>query len=470
MSWEDTLKKTYYQNGTFKHASPKHINLFPYTTSPIASKTVDEMVSFQIVSGEALRDLEMIDNDIECTSSSIVSNIKGLIETQHFSDLQHIIKTTLFDKNDQLHCFHPIIFYHLSNKHKDKSVYSLAHFTRDVFFGDNTHLGPGSFVDDSSNNIFYSLILKNLPPLNSRKFKRDNTYYGAQDSMRDCFVQDCAFLSQDPTLYATQLPELLKLYFFIYQLRLVENLNSFFLESERQPFFFTVYWENLSKSRQAYQAGWKRIEQKVFTMFSHAQCLEMLNHIPFEGLEPPFAYSDIKKWVKQTSAANKEQALEKVNALISFYRTGIEQLNFDWSEHEDLNVDKNDSEEELESLIKFFFKMVQCQFAHSSRKAASIRYSKWLSQFATSNYFKPRGPLGNTLCFSRPQLLFLTRLCIGGNPRRKLRLTELWKEFSKRGVAFDFETQRQILDLFNKLNLIEKKSDSGDAQYVRAFF
>ncbi|HBL5328060.1 TPA: DNA phosphorothioation-dependent restriction protein DptG, partial [Clostridioides difficile] len=33
---------------------------------------------------------------------------------------------------------------------------------------------------------------------------------------------------------------------------------------------------------------------------------------------------------------------------------------------------------------------------------------------------------------------------------------------------FDRDSQSKVVELFEKLNIIEKKSDSGDAQYVRS--
>jgi DNA phosphorothioation-dependent restriction protein DptG len=63
-------------------------------------------------------------------------------------------------------------------------------------------------------------------------------------------------------------------------------------------------------------------------------------------------------------------------------------------------------------------------------------------------------------------LLFLTRLCIGTED--KIRLKVLWDKFKERGIAFDETTKLEITKLFEKINLIEKKSDSGDAQYVKS--
>jgi DNA phosphorothioation-dependent restriction protein DptG len=246
----------------------------------------------------------------------------------------------------------------------------------------------------------------------------------------------------------------------------VEDCNSGIKKTTREPFFFSVAWESLSKGRQAYQAGWKRIDGKLFSMWAHANFLEMLNYLPVEGVERPFGYDELFNWSKNASIAEKQQLLSSLDALIEFYREGVASLGFNWSRFEldgSLYV-------EIEEKVRLFYKMVEFQFLDSTRKGAADRYSKWLRQFASVNYLKARGPLGNTLCFTREQLLFLTRICIGDRSDGKLRVTDLWVEFENRGVCFDSDTKKHILDLYNKLNLIEKKSDSGDAQYVRAIF
>ena len=50
----------------------------------------------------------------------------------------------------------------------------------------------------------------------------------------------------------------------------------------------------------------------------------------------------------------------------------------------------------------------------------------------------------------------------------KIKLKDLFEEYKRRGIYFDRDSQSKIVDLFEKLNIIEKKSDSGDAQYVRS--
>ncbi|WP_144029313.1 DNA phosphorothioation-dependent restriction protein DptG, partial [Paenibacillus campinasensis] len=64
-------------------------------------------------------------------------------------------------------------------------------------------------------------------------------------------------------------------------------------------------------------------------------------------------------------------------------------------------------------------------------------------------------------------LLFLTKIMI--KDETKIRLKKLFEEFGLRGIIFDRDTQTAIIEYFEKLNLLEKKSDSGDAIYVKAF-
>ena len=43
----------------------------------------------------------------------------------------------------------------------------------------------------------------------------------------------------------------------------------------------------------------------------------------------------------------------------------------------------------------------------------------------------------------------------------------LFKEYEKRGIYLDGTSKEYLQEFFTKLNLIDKKSDSGDAQYVK---
>ena len=49
----------------------------------------------------------------------------------------------------------------------------------------------------------------------------------------------------------------------------------------------------------------------------------------------------------------------------------------------------------------------------------------------------------------------------------RIRVEDLYKRFHEYGIDFSFQTKNAISDYLMKLNLLERKSDSGEAQYVR---
>ena len=69
------------------------------------------------------------------------------------------------------------------------------------------------------------------------------------------------------------------------------------------------------------------------------------------------------------------------------------------------------------------------------------------------------------LVLSEELLVLMTKVSVGD--RKQVRLNELFDEFRNRGIYLDNQSQESIVEFYEKLNLIEKKSDSGDAQYVK---
>lgn len=61
--------------------------------------------------------------------------------------------------------------------------------------------------------------------------------------------------------------------------------------------------------------------------------------------------------------------------------------------------------------------------------------------------------------------MLLTKIIIAD--AQQMRLNTLFKEFEGRGIFMDSATKECVVEFYEKLNLIEKKSDSGDAQYVK---
>ena len=98
-----------------------------------------------------------------------------------------------------------------------------------------------------------------------------------------------------------------------------------------------------------------------------------------------------------------------------------------------------------------------------TRKQISL-FTLNVEEIAKPYFLKRRGSYGYVLNVNRDMLLMITALCVKD---KKIKLNQLFKEYEKRGMFFDIYSKEEIIDFLTKLNLIDKKSDSGDAQYVK---
>ena len=118
------------------------------------------------------------------------------------------------------------------------------------------------------------------------------------------------------------------------------------------------------------------------------------------------------------------------------------------------------------NLIYELFDIVRYQFENSSRSGPNRGYGNWFVKYVEKNFAKRRGPLGYNLNMTEDDIILMTKICINNN--EKLKLNELFEEFELIGLFFDRDSKTKIVELYEKLNLLEKKSDSGDAQYVKS--
>ena len=98
------------------------------------------------------------------------------------------------------------------------------------------------------------------------------------------------------------------------------------------------------------------------------------------------------------------------------------------------------------------------------RNQQNIGFSFNLENVGKKYFLKRRGQYGYSLNITKDFLYLITALCV---KEEKIKLNDLFKEYERRGLFFDRYSKEEIITLLNTWNLIDKKSDSGDAQYVK---
>lgn len=475
------LNKRYFKNNTFSHVTGNQIKLLPFKTNPSGDVFSEDFKSFQGVIGELFRILNS-KNQVEFDKNSgspklelketILKSAIDKVETDYKEEFKNMLTKLFFNEDHGLIKFNIKTLSYMNFINSNNAVKEISKFIFDIYLADL--INDSTFKQDNSNeNLLHQLIIQSLPELSEVSSKSKVTgYFNLFPQIKSQFVSDFTFLSSNNSFLLNHVEDFFKYYYFHYLNQLILELKDFGSEISRiKPIYYTMDWETLSENRlTSHSIGWKQLNKYSESIFAHVNTLELLNYIHVDDI-PVGDYKTILKKFESLNNEEKSNFRECLNELISFYTDNITvfETGKNWDDCErllDLSLANENFEDPIHILIYSFWFKIKYQFEYSSRSKPYSDYSKWYSQFGKVNFTKQRGRLGNTMVLSQELLLFLTRICIGSED--KIRLKTLWDKFKDRGIVFDETTKLEITKLFEKINLIEKKSDSGDAQYVKS--
>lgn len=439
------------KDNKFLHKTNMRFNMFPFTGST-SDKVID---SFDNILGAFLRAVYSLEAPKEISRESIISDICKEIEcdVQSQSALKTIIKDLYFIDEHTLRCSGINTYKYTESSKNDQKISEYLVST----ICDIDVIKAALEKNSTSNNVLDTLVENHLPELGPK----DNnvSYISLIPMIREYFTKDFIFLLKDKNTDYNEIIRLISYYYFFYTSQVILNINRFGAgPSEILPVFFCTEWERTSTSRDCYQRGWRQIDSKLKTMFSHAVLLEMLNQTSKECDEKYDYYKLINEY-SLSSDEEKEQIFSEIEKLKKQYTAVY--VEPDGFEYKNNNYTKGD----LGSLIKAFFDDIMLQFASTLRNRVNDAYKNSFYMFCRNNYLQNRKKSGLMLILTEETLVLMTKVVIGD--KKQIRLNTLFEEFHKRGIYMDKQTQESVVAFYEKLNLIEKKSDSGDAQYVK---
>lgn len=475
------LEKRYFKNKTFSHVTGNQIKLLPFKTNPGGDNFSEDFKSFQGVVGEIFRILSS-KTQVELGKNTgsfklelketILNGALEKVDTEYKEEFKHMLTKLFFDEDHGLIKFNIRTLSYMNFINSNNAVKEISKFIFDIYLDEFTKISTLS-EENSNENLLHQLIIQCLPELKSVDSKsKVNAYFNLFPEIKKQFVDDFTYLSSNTSLLLKHVEDFFKYYYFHYLNQMLLHLKDFgAVTTKIKPIYFTMDWETLSETRlSSHVISWKQLNKYSECVFAHVNTLELLNYILVNG-KPVTDYKTIALYVTNFNFEEKERFIECVKELISFYTDNISGFDTgkNWDDCDrllELALSNEKLEDAIHILIYTLWFKIKYQFENSSRSKPYSDYSKWYAQFGKVNYTKQRGRLGNTLVLSQELLLFLTRICIGTED--KIRLKTLWDKFKERGIVFDETTKLEITKLFEKINLIEKKSDSGDAQYVKS--
>lgn len=445
--------KMFDSKGKLYHKSGNRFKLFPFVTQP-NSAPVTELGS--LIGSFLCRVEEKKPKDI--TAAELVDKLKEDTEIQagqedlFFETIRQLFFTadgTLRPMNlpmiEQMTC-------------TETSENRIAEYLVDVLGSTETLKKSLDLAKNkNSSNVLEAFVLSKLEFEDEANTCEGVNYFRVVESLKSCFEEDFAYILEDSKRLREYLVSLLELYFFSYTAQTSLQLSRF-MDGERDsniPLYFCLEWEKTSQSRLCFTEGWQKLQAVIEKIFAHAITLEILNQTTDD--------SELVDYIRLGEIVSDEakdlEISEQIDQLTSLYRESIT----DCVEMNEL--EKKTSPAGMTSAsLRYLYDSIRVQFENTGRIRAYGSYANKFESYC-KKYLKSRGRSGLMLNLSEEDLIFITKLCI--KDQEQVRLKDVFKGFERRGIFLDDISKEQATEYYEKLNLIEKKSDSGDAKYVK---
>lgn len=451
---ENLIKEKKDKSGV-THDSGKIDKILPYNSSKITKVVKDR---FDKLLGEFTRLISNVKYSIDKKNEnheyedekSAIANILKDIEYKEDSrnDLRLFLENYLFGNGNDFRKIHPYIFNYLSLKPPKNEEIKFAKFMKDVLVikpSEFNHI----FEKNKGENLLVTLVLKNLAPLEKRE-DHDKSYNTLMPVVSNLFKEDFDFISKHRDYFLEHFPMLLHYYYFMYVSQITLKFNKFDnADFEKiEPLYYALDWESLNKRRKAASDsyGYKWLKERSKELFVHIHTLSQLSHNTANKRNAFMTYEKFR--MEMSDHKDEEDFLHSINRWIKIYK---EKASLKQEIYEASNLSM--AYEQLYKCLKEGMSSQVCE-----------KYGRSIEDAAINKFLKSRGNLGYILNITQNFLLLLTAVSV---KNQRIPLKKLFDEFEKRGIALDRYSIKEVITLLDNLNIIDKKSDSGDAQYVK---
>ncbi|MFJ7850009.1 DNA phosphorothioation-dependent restriction protein DptG [Peribacillus sp. NPDC097206] len=468
----DHLRNLLIEQKVKKHVTGKVLDILPFLTK--RTKAIKD--GFNSVLGEYIRNISEINvkdlknkkgnefymvSEEDDISQLIANEVEFDSEDDEF-DFIRFLNQYLFNQ-DKIQPVHPFLFNYIKlNKDLQNEFGKYAKFMSEVLVADHPAI-KSIFTNKDSEDILTELILSKLDTLEYEKdkqqdkVKKKNQYQQLLPSMAKLYQEDMIYLSKYKDYFLTSFPQLTHFYAFMYACQLIFKFEQF-TEADfesTQPLYFALEWESISKRRKAADDldGFKYIKGKSNHLFPHINTISQLSYNSFtnsfdEEIEslPFIPYSELIKLIYGQGEEYQKDFLIELNQWINDYANWFE-------------IEVPDPSIDIPDAFKVLFDCIK----EGTSSEVAKKYGENIEDLGAP-FLKSRGSLGQVYNIKHDFLLLLTAVSVKD---QRMPLNELFTEFEKRGVAFDRYSRKEIITLFDNHNILDKKSDSGDAQYVK---
>lgn len=436
----------------FKHMFNPNFEILPFVTSTRDRYQFDKGINGII--GEYFRCLlgeEYQETVLEMLEEAVESNLFSQLDRKQKDEFIFVMKKSLYDEADQLKILDATFFKYLDftaeTKNKRDHEKKIAEFMSQVFG-----------VDDQTLNTLmtqtkYSLVQKIFNSKENKIMrKKEVTVINLLPKLTKLFEEDFIFLTKNQDKFTKSIELLLMHYLHTYSVQVCLQIDTLTRKNQTlTPIYYGYETEdNLRKSRKCFESGYRRVMREKEDLYAKVQLLSHLNYTNdhhFFGLKQEIiesnpsieVISNWKKWIKYYIQQNGLIVHQDEEEILAGY--------------------------DINKLIQLHFTLIKREYSKQNKQGTENRYGLTIEELAKQYFLKRRGPLGYVYNITPDFLNVLMAVCVKED---KIHIGTLFVEFEKRGIFTDKETQRKIIEVLDELDLLIKKSDGGEAQYVKS--
>lgn len=464
----DAYNKNYHQAGKFIDNWQEGIKLLPFNSNPASA--YDKKCGLQGTTGEFFR---LWDNDgtkpIEDFDASAIKPVVDYLSNQRqmpitqVNEFKRMMKDIMF-VNGNLNItdsaflkYLPLVPNDERISSKDRKKYNdgqrkLGNYLYSMMPDDLQNLGHNAIP-----NLFSRILHESLSPFRGTSEDTKTRDYVVLPYIKKSFEDDLRWmLVQEESVKVKYLHLFLHFYACYAVMQTIVMINSKKREKALvpAPFYYILNSEKASVNHDAVLRGWSYQIPKssLDKLYGKSQALDILNSVL--GSNVGF-YSDVMEKLYETDFNENR---ELCNELLRMYQDEkhevLSRRTSEDSSIEKIEIDVHSYEEFVSTLESL------CTGLQSSSYISRIR--KKIIDLMSVRFLQSRR--GNfVLVLDNEMLTFLVALF---TKSKKTKLEDMYKLFNSYGIHFNRGSRIAIEEYLLKLNLLDRKSDSGEAQYV----
>lgn len=451
-----------------KHDTGRVIDVLPFQ-----SKRTDNLNSqFHKMIGEYVRhiteirvDEKAISNDLreyESEKNILSEHIASKIDFEDDEaryDFVRFIDEYLFNQ-ERLNTIHPYLFNFVPiDKSLTNEFGKYARFLQDTLLQGDSAITE-FFNQKDADDILTELIITNLDILTKKTegvTSRKGRYQPLLTPISNLYKNDLKFLSKHKEYFIQAFPLLTHYYAFMYSSQLLWNFEQFQKGSMDKifPFYYAFEWESITKRRKAADPleGYKFIQERAENLFPHIHTLSQLSHNKLND-----NYQEEENWAFMSYYELYNKVMDRGEEYSSQFLIDINNWIKDYTNWK--GIQERPEAPSIENAFETLFKCLK----EGTSSTVADKFGKNIEDLASSTFLKRRGSIGYVLNLKHDFVLLLVAISVKDE---RIPLNQLYKEFEKRGIALDYYSRQELVNLLDSHNILDKKSDSGDAQYVK---